>query len=422
MQQRVTVAPLIAQAAAVGLMITIEDVTERLDRERSFASIAKPSSADRRTDALASEDWQVRDQAVRHLKQSASVDELRHLLDTLQRDHHDLNVLNSALRVLIAAGRTVVEPLVQLLSDDAANLRMHAALALGELRAHEATPDLVATLDDPDENVRFHAIEALGRIGASESIDPLAKIAASDNFFLAFAAIDALSKTDDARVAPLMVTLLDQELLRPAAIATLAAIGDEDWVPALVGALNRADSEAGTIASALVAIHRRYEDDLGAGSFIVESASDAITATGRERLVGAANRQDADRRPPRAPARLDGTPRRAADGADRRGVAAVVDCGRLSRRSAATRSPLDRAAGVRHRASARIAAADAAGTNRRPPRDRAAAEGARGCGSRRRRGCSRGAWRAGRRGRARWPCWRSSTIRARPCDGRQSPR
>ncbi len=237
MQQRVTIAPLLADAAVVGLMITLEDVTERLDRERSFAALQHPTSPNERSHALASEDWRVRGQAMIHLKQSASVEELRHLFDTLHRDHHDLNVLNSALRVLIAAGRTVVEPLVTMLSDQAANLRMHAALALGELQAQEATPDLVATLDDPDENVRFHAIEALGRIGAAESIAPLAKIAASDNFFLAFAAIDALSKADDARVAPLMVSLLDQELLRPAAVTTLAAIGDEECVPALARAL-----------------------------------------------------------------------------------------------------------------------------------------------------------------------------------------
>ena len=152
---------------------------------------------------------------------------------------------------------------------------MHAALALGELQAQEATPDLVATLDDPDENVRFHAIEALGRIGAAESIDPLAKIAASDNFFLAFAAIDALSKADDARVAPLMVSLLDQELLRPAAVATLAAIGDEDCVPALARALNQAGSEAGPIAGALVQHLSPLRDNLGAGSFIIEAAKDA---------------------------------------------------------------------------------------------------------------------------------------------------
>jgi HEAT repeat protein len=295
MQQRTTIAPLMSESRVVGLMITIEDVTERLDRERSVASILDPADGERRTEALASEDWQVRGQAVRHLKQSASVEELRHLFDTLHRDHHDLNVLNSALRVLIAAGRTVVEPLVQMLSDQAANLRMHAALALGELRAQEATPDLVTTLNDPDENVRFHAIEALGRIGAAESIGPLSKIAASDNFFLAFAAIDALSKTEDARVAPLMVTLLDQELLRPAAIATLAVIGDEDCVPALARALNEGSGEPGAIADALSRIHRRYEETLGAGDFIREAAKDAIASTGRDRLVAVANRADVHR-------------------------------------------------------------------------------------------------------------------------------
>ena len=294
MQQRVTIAPLLAGTQVAGLMITLEDVTERLDRERSLAALDDPADSLRRTDALASEDWQVRGQAVRQLTQTATVDEVRHLFDTLQRDHHDLNVLNSALRVLIAAGRGVVEPLVQLLSDEAANLRMHAALALGELRAEQAAPDLVGRLDDPDENVRFHAIEALGRIGATESIDPLARIAASENFFLAFAAIAALSKTDDARVAPLMVSLLDQEMLRPAAVATLAAIGDEDCVAALARSLNQ-PGETGPIAGALARIHARYEDTLSAGSFIVETARAGIDAAGREHLAAASRRSDAHR-------------------------------------------------------------------------------------------------------------------------------
>lgn len=297
MQQRVNVAPLSADAGAVGVMITIEDVTERLDRERGIAAVIQhPGERTHHTEAaLASEDWRVREAAVRHLKRSATVDEVRHLFATLQRDHRDLNVLNSALRVLIGAGRTVVEPLVQMLSDREANLRMHAALALGELHAHEAAPVLVSTLDDPDENVRFHAIEALGRIGAAESIDPLARIAASDNFFLAFAAIDALSKTDDARVAPLMVSLLDDELLRPAAIETLAAIGDEDCVPALAHALNAREAEAGAISAALVRIHSRYDDGLGAGSFIVEAAARAVTADGRACLIAAASKDDPNR-------------------------------------------------------------------------------------------------------------------------------
>ena len=297
MQQCVTVAPLTADGGTLGIMITIEDVTERLDRERgSAAMIHQAGDRGHHTEAaLASADWRVRGAAVRHLKRSATVDEVRHLFGTLQRDHRDLNVLNSALHVLIGAGRAVVEPLVQMLSDREANLRMHAALALGELHAHEAAPMLVRTLDDPDENVRFHAIEALGRLGASEAIDPLSKIAASDNFFLAFAAIEALSKTDDARVAPLMVTLLDEELLRPAAIETLAAIGDEDSVPALARALNTPCAEAGPISAALVRIYSRYDDGDCGGSFIVEAVADAVDADGRARLAAAAKQDDPHR-------------------------------------------------------------------------------------------------------------------------------
>ncbi len=298
MQQRVTVAPLTDETHTVGVMITLEDVTARLDRERGVAAMMQqpPGSRPRQSElALSSDNWRVRGAAVRHLKRSASLEEVRHLLGTLRRDHQDLNVLNSALRVLISSGRGVVEPLLQMLSDVEPNLRMHAALALGELHAQEAAPLLVSALEDPDDNVRFHAIEALGRLGSVESIDPLSKIAASDNFFLAFAAIEALSKCDDARVAPLMVQLLDQDMLRPAAIETLAAIGDEDCVPALARALSDPAADPGVIAAALVRIHERYEDGLGAGSFLPDMVRHAMSAEGRGRLETASRKDEPHR-------------------------------------------------------------------------------------------------------------------------------
>jgi HEAT repeat protein len=298
MRQRVTLAPLPTDSGVVGVMITLEDVTERLDRERTAAAMLSQTAGEGRLHteaALASEDWRVRGAAVRHLSRSASVDELRHLLGTLQRDHHDLNILNSALRVLIAAGRTVVDPLMELLTDAETNLRMHAALALGELHAEEAAPALVTALDDPDDNVRFHAIEALGRIGSADAIDPLARIAASGNFFLAFAAIEALSKADDARVAPLMVSLMEQDLLRPAVVETLAIIGDEDSVPPLAGALNAPGADVPAISAALVQIHTRYDDGDGAGSFVTEAVSRAVNDDGRAALAASASRDDARR-------------------------------------------------------------------------------------------------------------------------------
>ena len=299
MQQRVTVAPLRNDADVVGVLITLEDVTERLDRERTLSATLKtsasPPPASALTQSLRSDDWRLRRQAVRSLTQVASVDEVRHLLGTLERDHHDLNVLNSALRVLISAGRAVVEPLAMLLASGEPNVRMHAALALGELRAFEALPALIGALEDENENVRFHAIEALGRIGASESVEPLAAVATSGNFFLAFAAIDALSRTDDARVAPLIESLLGDEALRPAAVGTLAAIGDEDSVAALCRVLNGTD-DARPIAAALVAIYRRYEELLKAGTVVTSIARDAITDAGLQKLEEAARRPGADRR------------------------------------------------------------------------------------------------------------------------------
>lgn len=290
MQQRVTVAPLRNDAEVVGVLITLEDVTDRLDRERALTTqldAATPPAGATLTESLASDNWQLRRQAVGRLKQVASVAEVQHLLETLERDHHDFNVLNSALRVLIASGRTVVEPLVSLLGHGEANVRMHAALALGELRAIEAVPALVAALEDANQNVRFHAIEALGHIGASDAVEALARIASSGDFFLAFAAIDALARTDDPRVAPLIQSLLADPTLRPAAVTTLAAVGDEDSVAALCGLLGE-PAETIAVATALVAIHQRYDDMLAGGPVIAGLVRESIGDDGIAALGTAA--------------------------------------------------------------------------------------------------------------------------------------
>jgi len=177
MQQRVTVAPLQGDAGVAGLVVTIEDVTERLDEYRSQAARLeeRPTASDA-LPAVGASDWRLRGTAVRVLRQSASREEIAHLLESLQREHHDLNLLSSALQVLIAAGRDVVPPLVSLLSDPNPNLRMHAALALGQLQDAAALPALITALDDVDANVRFHAIGAIGRAPAPEAVEPLARI------------------------------------------------------------------------------------------------------------------------------------------------------------------------------------------------------------------------------------------------------
>jgi HEAT repeat protein len=298
MQQRVTVAPLHDGSSIVGLIVTIEDVTERLHEERLLAARLQQDAPRRAAlQAVGADDWKLRRAAIETLRRSASREDLADLIESVQRDHQNLNLLSSALQVLMAADVDIIEPLLALLADPDANLRMHAALALGALRSRVAVPQLIGTLGDADANVAFHAIEALGLIGAGESIDPLTRIAAGDDFFLAFAAVDALARIDDPRIAARLVGLLERSELRPAVVDLLARLGDDECVLPLVGLLNDGRGEAAAIAAALESIHTRYEDSYGAGIHIADLVHRLLDAAGVEALAAALARRATPLRP-----------------------------------------------------------------------------------------------------------------------------
>ena len=297
MQQFVTIAPLLSGGAIVGAMLTIEDVTPRLDRQRELMAELERSTAASPTagaiEAVGAGDWKLRGIAVQNLRQRATTAEIAHLFDALRRGYHDFNVVSSALQVL-AANRDVTAPLIELLSDAQADLRMHAALALGHVADPVAVPALIAALDDQEPNVRFHAIEALGGIGASDAVDRLAEVARSGDFFLAFPAITALGRTDDPRVGPALTSLLDNDLLRPAVVDTLAEIGDEDAVAPLIAVLNSGVADTDGVAAIAVALERiraREDDALGAGPHIVDLARAALRPAGIAALRQAVERQ-----------------------------------------------------------------------------------------------------------------------------------
>ena len=296
MQQRVTVAPLRHDDVIVGLIVTVEDVTWRLEAERELAAeLQRTPNVAAAVANVGVSDWKTRRIAVETLRRAVSRQDIEHLIQTLRRDHHDINVLSSALQVLVSAEIDVAPPLIELLSDGDPNLRMHAALALGQLRSHAAVPALTAALQDEDANVRFHAVEALGDLAASDAVEPLSAIAESGDFFLAFAAIDALGKTDDARVAPRLCRLLADDSLRRAIVDTLASLGDEDCVGPLVQLLNGQADEAEAVAAALERVHRRYEDAYRMGAHIADLVRSTITTTGVETLSDALARTGASR-------------------------------------------------------------------------------------------------------------------------------
>ena len=295
MQQHVTIGPLRDERGIVGLIVTVEDVTARVERERDVAEQLKEHThVEGLTRLLGEQDWRVRQSAIVTLAQQghAIVDAL---VRTLRTHHENLNVLSSALDLLALSDVDVVDPLIQLLQDADTNLRIQAALILGEQRDRRAIPALIAHLSDADANVRFHVIEALGRLHAVEAADALASIAEARDFFLSFPAIQALTRVGNASVAPRLVPLLADEMLRAPAIETLGALGDEDVVEPLVRQLDSASTPVDVVTDALSTLYERYESRYGGGDHIAALVRRTITPTGTQQILDAVQRVGADR-------------------------------------------------------------------------------------------------------------------------------
>jgi HEAT repeat protein len=309
MEQHVTLGPLRADGRIVGVVVTVEDVTARVAHERQLAArlqespreaVGSTAGSSRQIEALtrlmAEDDWRLRRATVTTLAEHGDAI-VESLVRTLRTQHHNLAVLSSALDLLAVSDIDVVGPLVSCLDAPDANLRIQSALILGERRDARAVQPLIARLSDPDVNVQFHAIEALGRLGAAEACDPLVKLAEGGDFFLAFPALQALRSIANSSIAPRLVPLLADELLRAPVIDVLGEHGDEDVVGPLLDLLNTSDAPADVIADALAGLHERYEHGYGAGEHIAGLVRRGITGRGTQRTLDAVHRVAADRLP-----------------------------------------------------------------------------------------------------------------------------
>jgi len=312
MQQHVTLGPLREDARIVGVVVTVEDVTVRVLEERQMAARLLDAAGDRGTGGtpdgsasrhvealtrlLAQDDWRVRRASVTTLAGHGEAI-VESLVRMIQSQHENFAALSSALDLLAISDIDVVGPLIGLLDADDTNLRIQAALILGERRDARATGALIARLSDPDVNVQFHAIEALGRLQATEACDALVTIAERRDFFLAFPALQALRVAGSPSIVPRLVPLLADELLRAPVIDVLGELGDEDAVLPLVHLLNTSDAPADVIADSLAVLYERYERHYAAGEHIAGLVRRGITATGTQRILDAVQRVGSDRLP-----------------------------------------------------------------------------------------------------------------------------
>jgi HEAT repeat protein len=277
MQQRVVIAPVREGSKITGLIVTIEDVTARREAES-----ARPD------DSLSSVNWGTRRQAVEQVLSEPSQTPVAELIRRLRHEHRDPNLLNSVLALLASGAWDALDALIDLTRDPDAEVRMYAALAMGDLKDRRAIPALLALLQDPDTNARYHAIEALAKLRVSEAAAPLADIAESGDFFLAFPALDALAAIGDSTIAPRLVPLLVDDAIRPAAIKALSQLGDHSVVGQLVALLDH-ERLVVPVVEALTTLHQRYENQLGEGDYIAALVARHITPAGTQHLLNALN-------------------------------------------------------------------------------------------------------------------------------------
>jgi HEAT repeat protein len=295
MRQHVTIAPLEQDGEIAGLIVTLEDITPRLDRERDAVDrLARVASLDNKELVRELDDagWRLRQRVVEEVAHRAAPDAIAALLISVRDNHLNLGLLNSALTVLRSSNVDIHSALIEFLTGPDADLRMQASLALGEQKDVRAIPYLLDALSDANPNVVYHAIEALGKLRAQESIDALLGIAESKDFFLAFPALEALGAIGNSIVAPRLLPLLQDEMLREPAVLALARVGDEFTVEAFVRILNERDAPTEMIARALAILYDRYETLYGEGAYIAGLCGRSIRPLGVQNLIGALAKAD----------------------------------------------------------------------------------------------------------------------------------
>lgn len=301
MQQHVTVTPLRSGEEIVGVVVRVEDVTARREEEHRLAEqlrsggeaarlravealSASESAPEVLLGAFGDPSWRVRRIAAAAVARQEGEAAVEALTRALREQHRDFSVLNATLSALAASGADVLPRLVELLESPDTDLRIYVALALGHLGRHEAVPALVRALADESPNVRVHALEALGRLRARAATPTVLEVAESRDFYLAFAALDALGAIGDETAAPRLLPLLDDELLRPAAVEVLGRIGREDAVAPLAHLLAHEEVPAAEPAGALAALFARFEEAHRQGDLVRALVRAALPRAGADRL------------------------------------------------------------------------------------------------------------------------------------------
>ncbi|MEW6004688.1 MAG: HEAT repeat domain-containing protein [Stygiobacter sp.] len=289
MQQLVTISPLHDGTKKIGLIIVIKDVTEEIEKSRVGNYSNKETINFHETSSklfinLGSEDWEKRKEAAESISKNHFT-LLNEIVSRIKNEHKNLNVINSALQVLINTPAEVDEILIELLNSDDTDLRIYAAQTMGEKNDPVFIGPLINALDDPNQNVKYHAIEALGKLNAKNAINKILEFALSEDFFISFPAIDALKNIGDPNIAIKLLPLINNEIFSTVVIETIGKIGNDKIINNLCDIINNNFQLTPFVCNSLIEIYYRHQKSLDEGEQITNQISKYINANGIENII-----------------------------------------------------------------------------------------------------------------------------------------
>lgn len=123
----------------------------------------------------------------------------------------DPAVRKSVVMELIQFGAIAVDPLIALLMDEDADVRVHAATALGWVGGADAVQPLLVALADYDLAVRRYAARALCWVVNEEAVDGLIRALRDEDSYVRSYAARALGWSQDSRAIEPLQALLEDE-------------------------------------------------------------------------------------------------------------------------------------------------------------------------------------------------------------------
>jgi HEAT repeat protein len=218
----------------------------RVEAAEALGEMRVPESTGELLAGLEDRDSLVRFACARALTRIGAEDALGPIIAALTSDRHGATT-GEVVETLLDYGRPAIAELLRLLAEEHdPEVQRVIVIALGELRAVDAVPQLVRLLRDDDDELSARSAHALGKIGDPRSAGDLAAlVTGAPSWIVRTAACGACGQIAAAEAPPALATALGDESWHVRNAAAVALVSLEDrGVAAACSLLDELDDDA----------------------------------------------------------------------------------------------------------------------------------------------------------------------------------